>query len=322
MNRQFSLLIKPASFDCNLRCRYCFYLPKSALFGSGTHRMSHDTLEAMTRQFLAIPMQHHLFAWQGGEPTLMGVDFFKDAVALQKKYAGPGVSVSNAIQTNGTLLDERWAKFLHDNRFLVGISLDGPPEIHNKFRLHADGRPTQEAVIRAIRLMQRFKVDFNALTLVSASNQDHPAEVYKYLRKLGINYHQYIECVEFDETGKRMPFALSPGKWGSFLSAIFDLWYPHDTHTVSIRFFDSILSRLVYGIPSVCPMNGNCCNYLVIEHNGDVFPCDFHVTPELKLGNIHDSTLPQLWESPLFLQWGARKKPSSPKCELCRFLPL
>lgn len=323
MNETFSLLLKPASFDCNLRCRYCFYLPKEELFGPGVHRMDFGTLEAVTRSYLALPMKRHTFGWQGGEPTLMGVDFFREAVKLQKRYSVGGCRrIENALQTNGILLDDEYCKFLHENRFLVGISIDGPENLHDRFRRHADGRGSHREVMRGVELLKRHWVEFNALTLVSAANQDHPVEIYRYLKSLGIRFHQYIECVEFDGEGKRQPFALSPGKWGEFLCRLFDEWYRFDTRTVSIRLFDSILSRLVTGIPTICPMGGNCCNYLVVEHDGNVYPCDFHVFPELRLGNIHESGFAELRELPRYRSWGMIKDPHSEKCSSCRWLPL
>ncbi len=321
MNESFSLLLKPASFDCNLRCRYCFYLPKEELFGSGVHRMDRETLEAVTRSYLAMPMASHTFGWQGGEPTLAGVEFFREAVRLQREHAAGG-SVANALQTNGTLLDDEWGKFLRENRFLVGISIDGPAELHDRFRIRADGGGSHAGVMRGLGVLKRHGVEFNALTLVSAANQDRPVEVYRYLKELGVNFHQYIECVEFDRDGKRRPFALSPGRWGEFLCRIFDEWYPADTRTVSIRLFDSILSRLATGVPTICPMSGNCCSYLVVEHDGGVYPCDFHVRPEYRLGNIRETGFAELRALPRYRGWGAVKDPHSAKCSACRWLPL
>ena len=321
MKDSFSLLLKPASFDCNLRCRYCFYLPKETVFGSGIHRMDRATLEAVVRNYLAVPMEHYTFGWQGGEPTLMGIDFFREAVRLQRASASGG-AISNALQTNGTLLDGEWGKFLRENRFLVGISIDGPEKVHDRFRIGADGRGSHAAVMRGLSALKKNRVDFNALTLVSAANQDRPVEIYRYLRELGVAFHQYIECVEFDREGRRQPFALAPGKWGEFLCRIFDEWYPADTGTVSIRLFDSIVSRLATGIPTVCPMGGNCCNYLVVEHDGSVYPCDFHVRPELRLGNVRESGFEALRSLLEYRRWGEIKDPRSEKCSRCRWLPL
>lgn len=320
--RSFFLLIKPISFHCNLRCRYCFYLPKEELYGPGMHRMTRETLESATRNYLAQPLESYSFGWQGGEPTLMGTDFYREAIRLQQKYSPGDAEIGNSLQTNGTLLDDEWGKFLHEKQFLTGISIDGPAKLHDRFRKDANGRGSHSDVIRGLKVLRRHHVEFNVLTLVSASNQDHPVEVYRYLGELGIRYQQYIECVETDAEGKRKPFALSPGKWGEFLCRIFDEWYPRDVHRISIRLFDSIVSRLATGIPSVCSMGGNCCSYLVLEHNGDVYPCDFHVREALRLGNIRETDFGALRDLPCYREWGKIKEPHSQKCLDCRFLPL
>ena len=322
MNESFSLLLKPASFDCNLRCRYCFYLAKEKWFGAGVHRMTPGTLEAVIRNYLAQPMARHSFGWQGGEPTLMGVPFFREAVRLQRQYAAGG-EVANALQTNGTLLDDEWGAFLHENRFLVGISLDGPAPLHDRFRRHrGGGSGSHREVERGLAVLKRHQVEFNVLTLVSAANQDRPEEIYGYLRELGVVFHQYLECVEFDRRGRLQPFALRPGKWGEFLCRLFDAWYPADTGRVSIRIFDSILSRLVTGIPTLCSMGGNCCNYLVVEYDGSVYPCDFFVRPEHRLGQIAETGFEVLRARPAYRRWGEIKNPRSDRCAACRWLPL
>jgi len=266
-------------------------------------------------------MRHYQFGWQGGEPTLAGVDFFRRAVRLQRKY-GHGKAVTNAIQTNGTLLNDEWGRFLHDNRFLTGISIDGPAALHDRFRTYPDGRGSHAEVMRGLDILKCHEVEFNALTLVSAANQNHPVEIYRYLNGLGVHFHQYIDCVEFDGNGRLQPFALTPGKWGEFLCRIFDEWYLRDTQTVSIRLFDSILSRLVTGIPTVCPMGNSCRNYFLVERDGDLYPCDFHVSLENRLGSVHMTDFGRLWDSGSFREWGTVKEPRSERCAACRFLPL
>ncbi|NMA48031.1 MAG: anaerobic sulfatase maturase [Lentisphaerae bacterium] len=318
----FSLLIKPASGDCNLRCRYCFYLPKRELFGPGAHRMSAKVLEAMTRKFLSQPMSLHSFGWQGGEPTLMGVDFFQQARACQRRHGRAGGRIANALQTNGTLLDAAWGRFLAQEQFLVGISIDGPAELHDQSRVYGDGRGSHAEVMRGLAVLREHRVEHNVLTLVSHANEDHAETVYNYLGELGVTYQQYIECVEFAPDGQRRPYALSPGKWGEFLCRIFDLWYPQDTRRVSIRLFDSILSRLLTGVPTICSMSGDCRNYFVIEHNCEVYPCDFQVRPELRLGNILTTDFAALQKLEKYRRWGRKKNPHSATCEACRFLPL
>ena len=322
MKKSFSLLIKPASCSCNLRCSYCFYLDKTAVFGPGPLRMDEATLSTMIRKFMELRMPVATFGWQGGEPTLTGVDFFRRAVELQRRFAVKGQVVTNALQTNGTLLDDVWGEFLHRNRFLVGISVDGPAEIHDLNRLHADGRGSHAEVMRGIDLMKKHRVEFNVLTLVSSANQDRPVEIYRYLKSLGVNYHQYIECVEFDRDAKLKPCSVDPLKWGKFLCAVFDEWYPADTRTVSVRLFDTVLAKLVDRAENSCSAGTDCRQYFVVEYNGDIFPCDFYVRPELKLGNIRTDEFETLLDSPLYRDFGGRKRAWNDRCRNCEFLNL
>ena len=318
----FSILIKPASFDCNLRCSYCFYLPKETLFGPPPHRMTTDTLEAVTRAYLAVPMPEYLFCWQGGEPTLMGIPFFQNAVRLQRLHRPRRAVVRNALQTNGTLLDDHWADFLHREQFLVGLSLDGPPALHDACRRRPDGAGSHDLALRGLRTLQQHRVEHNVLTLVSKANQDAPEDIYHYLKSLGVTFHQYIECADRDPDGNRLPYALEPGKWGEFLCRLFDAWYPNDTRTVSIRLFDAILNRLVTGQTTLCAMAASCCAYLVVEHDGSVYPCDFCVAEAARLGNVRQTRLTTLRNHPHYRDWGRQKAPCSPRCHACRWLPL
>jgi uncharacterized protein len=322
MNRNFSLLVKPASYCCNLRCPYCFYLKKIDIFGAGRLRMNDDVLTSMMRKFMALGMPLASIGWQGGEPTLMGLDFFRRAVSLQRQFAQPGQRIANGLQTNGTLLDDEWGEFLHANKFLVGLSVDGSEEIHDLNRVRASGRGSHAAVMRGMEVLKRHSVEFNVLTLISSANQDRPLEIYHYLKSLGVNYHQYIECVEFDEEGKLGPLSVEPLKWGALLCAIFDAWFIADTRTVSVRLFDSILRKLVDKVESSCNMGSDCRQYFVVEFNGDIFPCDFYVRPELKLGNIVDDDFDALIKSPLYRDFGARKRTWNLQCDGCEFLGL
>lgn len=321
--RPFSLLVKPASFDCNLRCRYCFYLEKEKLFGAERHRMSPPVLERMISSFMRLDMPCHAFGWQGGEPTLMGLDFFRRAIELMKKHGQLGKRVSNGLQTNGTMLDDEWCKFLHQYNFLVGISIDGPPEIHDFNRLTIGGTGSHELVMRGVAALNRNHVEYNVLTLVNSHSVSKPLEIYRYLRDdLKIMFHQYIECVEFDENGSLMPFAVSPEAWGEFLCKIFDEWYAHDSRRVSVRLFDSILAKMVDGVANVCSLGDNCCQYFVVEHDGGIYPCDFFVQPEWKLGNVSEVNWESLQNLPLYLEFGKRKRQIAGQCSLCRFFPL
>ncbi len=323
--QSFSLLVKPASADCNLRCKYCFYLDRCELYpGSTRHRMSDEVLEQMLRTYLATSQPQHALGWQGGEPTLMGLPFYKRVTQLQKQYGQPAIPVSNGLQTNTTLIDDAWCKHLAQYHFLVGVSIDGPAAIHDHYRVNADGQGAHADVMRGLEALKRNRVEYNVLTLVSQSNVRQPREVYHYLRdELGVNFHQYIECVEFDPTGGLMPFAVNAAEWGNFLCEIFDEWWAcGDTRRVSVRLFDSVLAALVDRQINVCSMGRDCRQYLVVEYNGDVYPCDFFVRPELKLGNVMEQSWEEMLASPLYAEFGARKRQWNEACDSCRYLPL
>ncbi len=317
---QFSLLLKPSSWDCNLRCRYCFYLKKSNIYNKSAPRMNIQTLQLLTQKFMALRLPVHSFAWQGGEPTLMGLDFYRQAIEFQKQYGQSGLSVANGLQTNGTLLDDGWGKFLQQYNFLIGISIDGPAELHNRGRVDGAGCGSHSQVMRGLEVLRRNQVEHNVLTLVSAYNQDHPLEIYHYLNDLGLNYHQYIECTEFNQAGQLLPFSLQPGRWGEFLCTIFDEWYKNDSRKISVRLFDSILVRMLDGYANCCSMGTDCRQYFVIEHNGDVYPCDFYVRPELKLGNIAVDDIDSMLGSELFQAFGLRKSLWNGRCSHCEYL--
>lgn len=316
----FSLLIKPASYRCNLRCRYCFYLGKSAIYSKGVPSMTDETLERMVSSFMAIPMRQHSFGWQGGEPTTMGLDFFKRVTDLQKRFGISGKVVSNGLQTNGTLLDDDWCAHLAEYKFLVGVSLDGPKTIHDANRITAGGDGTYDLVIKGLNALERHGVEHNVLTLVTSANMDKPLEVYNHLKELGLNFHQYIECVEFDDKGALTPFSVTPAKWGEFLCSIFDEWYENDTRSVSVRLFDSILTMMVEHHANVCAMGRDCRQYFLVEHNGDVYPCDFFMLPEWRLGNINNGEWADFAKSELYAKFGERKRLWNAKCANCEFL--
>lgn len=282
--------------------------------------MSDETLEQCIKKYLNSGVTHASFGWQGGEPTLAELDFFRKAVEYQNKYKAPDQMISNALQTNGTLLNDEWGDFLHKHQFLTGISIDGPAEIHDKSRFNAEGQGSHQLVMRGLSILKKHHADFNVLTLVSAANKDNPKQIYEYIKSTGAKYHQYIECIEFDSSGNLMPFALKKGDWGNFLCGIFDEWYKKDTRTISIRLFDSILMYLVYGMKNSCAAGTDCRNYFVVEHNGDVFPCDFYVQPDLKLGNIADGNFQDFQDAKLYSEFGARKRNWNPVCNSCEFL--
>ena len=318
--RPFPLLVKPASADCNLRRRYCFYLDRCELYpDTPRHRMSEEVLEQMIRTYMATEQQQYSIGWQGGEPTLMGVDFYRKATEFQSKYGKPGCLVSNGLQTNGTLIDDELAGVLREYNFLVGVSVDGPEEVHNPNRPTVSGSGSHAAVMRGIECLKRHKVEYNVLTLVNSANVARPAETYKYLLDMGVLYHQYIECVEFDSQRNLMPFAITGEQWGDFLCTVYDQWYPADTRRVSVRLFDSILATMVDGVANTCSRGMDCRAYLVVEYNGDVYPCDFYVREDLKLGNIMTHSWQEMQDSPIYAEFGRRKREWNAACDVCRW---
>lgn len=312
----FSLLIKPASADCNLRCDYCFYIDH---LSPEKTRMSAATLEAMVQAYMSVPLNHYAFAWQGGEPTLMGLDFFKEAVALQRKYLPRGSSFSNSIQTNGTLITGEMARFFTEHNFLAGISLDGPETVHDMYRRNSAGQGSHRWVMKGIDTLRRNNTEFNILTLVHSGNVGKPAAVYKYLKSKSFYYHQYIPCVEY-KGEEPLPWTITAEEWGDFLIGIFNQWKRKDVRRVSIRFFDSILHKLVHGNPTVCSMDKSCIQYFVVEYNGDVYPCDFFVRDSLKLGSVHKDSMDSLLESKKYHTFGEEKMNFDVECHTCPYL--
>jgi uncharacterized protein len=321
--KPFSLLVKPASADCNLRCDYCFYLGHESFYPeTNVHRMSDETMERMVQSFMSTDQRQYAFGWQGGEPTVLGLDFFRRVTELQRKHGRRGAVVANGLQTNATLIDDQFARHLAEHNFLLGVSLDGPPRIHDLHRKNAAGAPTHERVMRGIECLRRAGVELNILVLVSDANVARGREVYRYLRDLGFLYHQYIPCVEFDQSGGLLPFAIDGRRWGEFLCEVFDEWIGRDERTVSVRLFDSVVNRLVLGTTNICHMGDDCRQYFVVEYNGDVFPCDFFVEKELKLGNVATDGWSELLRSGVYEEFGRRKSRWNEECDGCAHLAL
>lgn len=317
----FTVLVKPASADCNLRCEYCFYLDRCKVYpGTAVHRMSDETLQRLVRSYLETPQPVHSFVWQGGEPLLMGEGFYERVADLQLAYARRGGAVSNAIQTNGVLLNDRLAKLFRACRFLTGVSLDGPGPIHDAARRDGAGGGSHKKVLEGIACLKRKGAEFNILTLVSRHNVRRPVEVYEYLvDEVGASFLQFIECVELDGEGRAAPYCASPEEWGRFLCAVFDRWYERDSRRVSVRLFDTVLAKLVTGRDICCTAGSDCRQYFVVEYNGDVYPCDFHVLPELRLGNILTQTWEEMASCGVFQRFGARKRETEAVCKDCPY---
>jgi len=317
----FTLLIKPSGSDCNLDCKYCFYKHRSPEVGAGKQRMSEQVLQRLIKDYMQLGFGVCGFSWQGGEPTLMGLDFYERAVELQKRYGRGGQQVSNALQTNAILLDDKWCKFLHGNKFLVGISIDGLKEFHDFYRKDHAGRGTFDKVMAAIENCKKHNVEFNTLTLLNDKNVDHPDELFDFLTGLGVKYLQFITCVERDpQTGEIADFSITPDQYGQFLCRIFDRWFEFGPQNLSIRDFDSILSYCATGKHTICTYDKQCSSYIVIEHTGDVFPCDFFVEPKWRLGNIFEAPIDKLANSAKKREFARAKENLCDRCLVCQHL--
>ena len=320
--KSFSLLIKPVSADCNLRCEYCFYIDHLDNVEKKP-RMSEITLESMIASYMQTDQNNqYAFGWQGGEPTLLGLNFWEKVVELQTKHAPPGAVISNGLQTNGTLITDKLAKFFAEYKFLLGVSLDGPPNLHDYYRKTIGKTPTHNLVMRGINRLKNSNVEFNILTLINNKTVKQATEIYHYLKEHEFYYHQYIPCVEFDENGDLKSYSITGEDWGTFLCELFDNWIKTDINTISIRLFDSILNYLVYGNYSVCYMGNDCCQYFVVEYDGSVYPCDFFVQEDLLLGNVKTTSWDALINSNKFLDFGSSKAKWNKTCTECPFIHL
>ncbi|MHC4603021.1 MAG: anaerobic sulfatase maturase [Planctomycetota bacterium] len=323
MTQPFTLLIKPSGSDCNVDCKYCFYKYRAPEVGRGRQRMSDEVLEKLVKDYMQLHFSLAGFAWQGGEPTLMGLDFYKKAVELQKKYGSPGQEVGNSLQTNAILLNDEWCRFLHDSKFLVGISIDGPKELHDYYRLDHSGSGTFDKVMRAIQACKKYKVEFNILTLLNNKNAERPDELFDFFIENGVRFLQFIPCVETDPaTGEIADFSITPEQYGEFQCRIFDRWYEYGPQNLSIRDFDSILSYCVHSKHTICTFDKQCSQYIVIEHTGDVFTCDFFVEPKWRLGNIFETPIEKLAADSKKRAFGRAKQNLCNKCLVCRHLAL
>ncbi|MFN0170771.1 MAG: anaerobic sulfatase maturase [Bryobacteraceae bacterium] len=315
-----SLLIKPASAVCNLDCAYCFYLDREAdpYKSMPARRMSTDIVERLVDTYLFYSYPNSVFAFQGGEPTLAGLPFFQNLCELQKRYGRDGHNVSNALQTNGILLNDDWCDLFRRYNWLIGISIDGPEEINDLYRFNKQGRGTWKQVMRGIETMQKNKVEFNALCVLSQANVDKPREVYKFFRALGIDYIQYIPLAEFDHDGNPLPFTITAEQYGRFLTETFDLWWP-ERRRVRIRFFDNIAEALAGQKPGNCTMHETCDSYVVVEYNGDVYPCDFFVEGHWRLGNVTMDSWSEIARRQTRYNFAVKKTLAHPECQVCEY---
>lgn len=338
----FHVLAKPVGPICNLDCKYCFYLEKEKLYpDEHKWRMNDEVLAEYIHQYIqAQPGSQVDFAWQGGEPTLLGIEFFRKVVALQKKYAD-GKRISNALQTNGILLDTEWCHFFADRRFLIGLSIDGPRELHDRYRVDKSGKSSFDDVVRGLELLKREQVEFNTLTVVHRENSQQPLEVYRFLREMGSSFIQFIPLVErvappalrvlgfgLNESptpaGDNVPtsqvtsWSVPAEQYGKFLCSIFDEWVRQDIGSVFVQLFDVALQNWMGLGSSLCVFAEKCGAALAVEHNGDLYSCDHYVYPKYRLGNIMNSSLTEMVASPQQHRFGEEKLTTLPEyCQKC-----
>ncbi len=329
--RGLHMVAKPMGPACNLACEYCFYLEKKALFPEGENfRMSDEILAAFISNYIrSQPTPVVEFVWQGGEPTLMGLDFFRKVVREQKPYAGEK-TITNSLQTNGTLLTDEWCAFLKENNFMVGISLDGPREIHDTYRRDRSGRGTFDAVMRGLKLLQKHGVEYNVLASIARETAKRPLDVYSFLKNEGVTFIQFTPVIERvpDETSRQSglslagpaaldreekqtevtPWTVLPEDYGDFLIAVYEEWVRHDVGTVFVMNFEWALNAWIGNPSPVCIHAQQCGRSMVIEHNGDVYACDHFVYRPYKLGNITHDSLADMAEKSLDTGFGIMKE--------------
>jgi len=338
----FYLMAKPIGAVCNLNCTYCYYLEKEKLYPKDPQRwmMNEKLLESFIAQYIYSSREPAvLFTWHGGEPIMRGREFFDTIIRLQKKYAS-GKIIENALQTNGTTLTDDWCKFFKDNKFLIGLSIDGPEHCHDHYRLYRDKRPSFTNVMRGLELLKKHHVEFNTLSVVNDYNAKYPLEIYRFLKGIGSRYMQFIPIVEWENPDARpeelkiLPadwtkhaevtdWTVDPVDYGNFHIRIFDEWVRKDVGEYYVVTFDCILANWLRMPPAICVYAQTCGNAGVVEHNGDVYSCDHYVFPEYKLGNIKDDVLLKYMTSPLQTQFGKNKRDTLPRyCRECEFLDI
>ena len=326
-------MVKPVGDACNMRCAYCYYSNKSAVYAAPerTRLMTEATLELFTRRYIEAQTAGEIvFTWHGGEATIRPLGFYRKAVELQKRY-GDGRPILNCLQTNGTLLDEEWCRFLHDNNWLVGISIDGPADFHDEYRRMAGDRPSHRTVMKAIEMLKRHHVEWNAMAVINDYNADFPEDFYRFFKNMGCRYLQFTPIVErsrgegapveaVDGEGTLTPYSVTPEQWGDFLCRVFDRWVRHDVGQVFVQIFDATLANWVGEMPGLCTLSPSCGHAAVMEYDGEVYSCDHFVFPQYRLGNIADRSLIDMMMSDKQLAFGAVKTKGLPKqCRECRW---
>ena len=349
--RRYHVMVKPIGAVCNLNCTYCYYLHKTELLETNSNfRISDHLLETHIRQYIGgQDGDEVVFTWQGGEPTLMGLPFFEKVVALQRKYRRPGQRIENDLQTNGTLLDDKWCEFLKNHHFLVGLSIDGPEELHDVYRVAKDGKPTFEKVFAASKLLHKHRIRFNSLTVVNRLNAKRPYDVYRFLSREVRPYElQFIPCVEpkvfrtvapqkwdaslmppMGSPGAKpgnpdsivMDWSVDPDDWGTFLCKVWDDWYRRDYGKVFVNLFETAVAQWMGMDAQICIYHEFCGKGVALEHDGSLYSCDHYVYPEYRLANITETTSSNMVFSDRQKKFGFSKFVSLPQyCRECQYL--
>jgi uncharacterized protein len=315
------ILLKPVSHDCNMACDYCYYRPVAGLYPDAPRpRMSLDVVDAVCEQYLRLEPQEIKLGWQGGEPTLMGLDFYRRVVEVERRRARPGDCFGNSLQTNGVVLDEEWCSFLAANRFLVGLSLDGPAEL-NAVRRFPNGRPAFDAAERALSLLKAHRVEFNVLVVISRANVAHPDRIFRFLVENDLHYAQFIPCTEPAGAPRQVSdLSVSADAYAEFMIGLFDAWVEQDDPAYYVRRIDNYLHQF-FGLPAeCCEYRPECSNLLTVEWNGDVYPCDFFVEERYRLGNVGEQTLEQMLRGEVFRSFARQAEALPAVCDGCPWL--
>jgi len=342
--RSFNIMLKPSGSLCNLDCNYCYYLDKAVIYGGKEPRMTLEMLETVVKEYIdANDVPEVQFNWHGGEPLVLGLDFYKKALEFEKKYAGDKI-VHNTLQTNGTLINREWASFFRENDFLIGVSIDGPKDIHDRYRKDKGGFPTFDKVLRAINIFRSEGVQFNTMSTINHMSEGRGLEVYQFLKSIGSQFMQFMPVVEHvvyptlangKENKSARPHIVNPSTpgarispwsveaiaFGKFMCDIFDYWVRNDVGRYYVNLFDATLARYCGVMPGTCVYGETCGGNAVIEHNGDLYPCDHFVYPEYLLGNIKDCSIEQMMSSDKMVKFGIDKRNTLPtKCRRCQWL--
>lgn len=321
--RPFHIMAKPVCGVCNLDCRYCYYSHKPRALYPDVQRfeMPEAVLETFVAQYLQAQPQHCEFGWQGGEPLLAGQPFFRRALELQERLARPGQTVANALQTNGTLLDDAWCELLAERRFLVGLSLDGPADVHDAYRRDHAGNPTFARAWAGLERLRRHGVEFNVLTTLHRANTPRGADLYRYFTNRGVRYLQFIPILERRPNGTPTEESCTPEQFARFLLDMFEVWVARDVGRISERLIDSVLHTLLYGQPAMCCYADRCANAYVLEFNGDLYACDHFVERRWRIGNLLQTPLEELVRSDAVEAFAALKTHLPAVCRDCEYLP-